>query len=939
MIFGSPRLRRDLIVRVQQTSRETSVIVKDPASRKFFRMGEAEQFIAEQLDGKTPLEVIRQRVEVRFGGELPMEMLNGFLQNLNKYGFLETEGTPGSKPYREPPRFRGSALYCRFKVFDPSRILKRLVSRTGFFYTPYFGNFSAAAILAAAGVTITHWGEFREELPRLYTSWASIAAVIFLNFLVVGAHEFGHGLTCTRFGGEVHEMGCALIFLQPAFYCNVSDAWLFPEKSKRLWVGFAGPYFELFLWSLAVLTWRMTEPDTWISFVTLSVMATSGLKTLLNFNPLIKLDGYYLLSDYLELPNLRRRSFRYVGTLVEKLFGLEPDDEETLAPRERLIFSIYGTTALAGSFSILGFIILTAGGALVDGRSPTAVLVTLGLLGMRYRRRFRRMFGKASGSSGGFDDEDFTPARISATENHVVWNRETECAKSEGPLTQDKLLQMVYARHVRKLQANSSDTGGSFGRGGIETSHTVTVLDEPPAPTHGDAFTPETELSKPYQTSVPEYHEGARSPDRVVTTYEPQPKPPTNGHKAQTPISAVEQNVASQNGDHTKAPDPDSGQEKPAEEKKKKSRRWGRRIRKAVWVVAAAGAAFVLVRGHAELRVGGPFNVLPVENSDVRASVDGVVDKIYVHEGDYVHEGQPIARLTDIDTRAALEKTEAQLAESGAKLKMQVAGPTANEIEVAKANVTKAEDNLKYSQIRLSMVKKVFDENLISRKEYEDAAALESAARNDLAVAKDQLNLLLSGTRPEDIEATRAQIEQLKADQRHLGEQRRMLMVYSPSDGVVATPTLQLKQLTHQLVKKGDLIAKIFDLRTVTAQIAVDEKDIADVQVDQKVVLRARAYPDEIFYGRVNFVSTSLLGAAPGGASGGEAASLPLTSSSSSSTAKRTILITTQIDNHSLLLKPEMTGQAKILCGRRSAMDLVTRRLAHTIKVEFWSWL
>ena len=961
-----PRLRKDLIVCTQQTAHETSVIVKDPISRKFFRMGEVEQFIAEQLDGKTPLEAIRQSVEVRFGGELPMETLNGFLQNLNKYGFLEGEDGTGSKPYREPPRFRGSALYCRFKVFDPCQILKRLVSRTGFFYTPYFCVLSAATILAAAGVTITHWSEFREELPRLYTSWASIAAVIFLNFLVVGAHEFGHGLTCTRFGGEVHEMGCALIFLQPAFYCNVSDAWLFPEKSKRLWVGFAGPYFELFLWSLSVLTWWMTEPDTWINFVTLSVMATSGLKTLLNFNPLIKLDGYYLLSDYLELPNLRRRSFRYVGSLVEKLFGLGPDDEENLGPRERFVFSIYGTTALAGSFSILGFIILTAGGALVDGRSPTAVFVTLGLLGMRYRRRFRRMFGKASGSSGGgFDDEDFdspeddivseqpppagtsvtarAPDRITAPkmepEKHVVWNKEIESAKSEGPVTRDKLLQMVYARHLRKLQANSSAAEGSVGSGSIETSHTVTVLDEPPAPSNGHAVVTKPGPAKPYQASVPQFDESVPSSDKAYTTHAPKPEPPANGHKAQTPpISTVERDVAPQNGHHTKAPEPDSGVEKPAEEKKKKSRRWGRRVRKAVWVAAVAGAAFALVRGHAELRVGGPFNVLPVENSDVRASVDGVIDKIYVHEGDYVHEAQPIARLTDIDTRAALEKTEAQLAEAGAKLKMQVAGPTANEIEVAKANVTKAEDNLKYSQIRLSMVKKVFDENLISRKEYEDAAALESAARNDLAVARDQLNLLLSGTRPEDIEATRAQIEQFKADQRHLGEQRRMLMVYSPSEGVVATPTLQLKQLTHQLVKKGDLIAKIFDLRTVTAQIAIDEKDIADVQVGQRVLLRARAFPNEEFYGKVNFVSTSLLGTAPAGATG-EAASLPLPSSSSSSAAKRTILITTQIDNHSLLLKPEMTGQAKILCGRRRALDLVTRRLAHTIKVEFWSWL
>jgi multidrug efflux pump subunit AcrA (membrane-fusion protein) len=144
--------------------------------------------------------------------------------------------------------------------------------------------------------------------------------------------------------------------------------------------------------------------------------------------------------------------------------------------------------------------------------------------------------------------------------------------------------------------------------------------------------------------------------------------------------------------------------------------------------------------------------------------------------------------------------------------------------------------------------------------------------------------------------------------------------------------------LTHQLVKKGDLIAKVFDLRTVTAQIAVDEKDIADVRVNQKVVLRARAYPDEIFYGTVNFVSTSVQGTTPNTGAAGEASLLPAASSSSSSSAKKTILITTQINNHSLLLKPEMSGEAKILCGQWRALDLVKRRLAHAVKVEFWSW-
>src|SRR5216684_4807130 len=822
-----PKLRSDLIVRALQTDRGTSVVIKDPVSRKFFRLGEAEHFIARQLDGETPLETVRQRAEANFGAVLPIETLNAFLQNLKKNGVLETT-EPGEKSaYREPPRFRGGPLYCRFKVFDPCRLLQCMVPWTRFFYSPFFVVLSAAAILAAAGVTITSWGDFRQELPRLYGSWYTIAGVLALNFLVVGAHEFGHGLTCTRFGGEVHEMGCALVFLQPAFYCNVSDAWLFPEKSKRLWVGIAGPYVELFLWSLAVLAWRVTEPYTWINFITLSVMATSGVKTLLNFNPLIKLDGYYLLSDYLEIPNMRRRSFRYVGSLVEKLFGLESlEEKEVLPRRERVIFSIYGTLALAGSFSILAFIFLSAGGALIDGRSPTAVLATLGFLGMRYRRRFRRMFGKPSGGSDPFDDEDFdtpekatdldepneskesddfarsngasstlqaaTPRKVDKVEieTPVMVNRFAQpavpengnprktltgkaeferLAKSEessptdpaqAGVTSDQLLAMMYGRRIQNILGRSSDASSSFGHNEkIEPPRAGAVLDETAAPQATEQYVKSAASGFP-QAALPANGNGVAVAHKAVPVHEP--AAPKNSSKAETAEAphSLERAEAPANGDPSETPDAANRSDKPADEKKKKSRRWGRRVRRTVWLVLAAGGFVALVRGHAELRIAGPFNVLPIENSDVRAAVDGVVDTIYVREGDYVHEGQPVARLIDIDTRAALEKTQAQLAEANAKLRMQVAGPTANEIDVAKATVTKADDNLKYAQIRLAMAKKVFDENLLSRKEYEDVAALESAARNDLALAKDQLKLLVSGTRPEDIEATRAQIEQ-----------------------------------------------------------------------------------------------------------------------------------------------------------------------------------
>src|SRR5207245_2999095 len=103
-------------------------------------------------------------------------------------------------------------------------------------------------------------------------------------YTVSAAHEFAHGFTCKRFGGHVHEMGFMLIYLQPAFYCNVSDAWLFAEKSKRLWVTISGPYLESFLWAMAVIVWRVTDAGTWPSAVALGVVAAAALRQVINLD-------------------------------------------------------------------------------------------------------------------------------------------------------------------------------------------------------------------------------------------------------------------------------------------------------------------------------------------------------------------------------------------------------------------------------------------------------------------------------------------------------------------------------------------------------------------------------------------------------------------------------------------------------------------------------
>lgn len=786
MMSSTPRLRSDLTVREYRTAAGLICVIKDPISGEFFRLREAEQFIAQQFDGETPLDVIRQRAEEKFGATVPAETLDAFVRKLDQTGLLQGTTTRVQSDRRQ--RVRGGLLYLRFKVFDPARFFDRLSPYTRLCFTPAFVVASATIIAAAALVFLTNWSDYVRDLDRLYRL-STIPLFLLLTFLVVSAHEVAHGLTCRHFGGEVRDVGFMLIYFQPALYCNVSDAWLFPEKRKRLWVGFAGPYFELFLWALATLTWRITDVETWVNHLALIVMTGSGLKTLLNFNPLIKLDGYYLLSDFLEMPNLRRKSFRYVGNLLERLFGAGPSVAIALSRRERRIYLLYGLVATVGSFWLLGYVLVTAGGFLIDNGQQAAFLLFTGLMGMRVRIRFRRLFGRRSGGAGGSDDDD-----------------------------------------------------------------------------------------------------DVAMPSEIDTSPQPQ-RPP------------------------------------------KRSRR-RRAWKRVAWAIVAAGTLALLYYGRMELRVAGPFNIRPSVTGDIRAAVEGILEEIRVDEGDPVTAGDVVAVLSGRDLRAQLRKTEAEIREAGARLQKLTAGPTSYELEVAKTAVTKAEDRLKYAEGRRARLRQLFEANLRPRNEYQDAEEVATAAENELAEAASRLNLLMSGTRPEEIHATRAQIERLDAERRYIEEQLRLLSVVSPATGVVATPSRQLKEMRRTLVKKGDLILQVYGFETVTAQIPVSEKEIGEIRLGQRVMLRARAYPDKDFYGTVTSIATS---AHAGSGSAGQTL-FGAGVSPGADGANKTILVTTQIENPDMLLKPEMTGQAKIFCGERRILDLIGRRLARTIKVEFWSW-
>jgi multidrug efflux pump subunit AcrA (membrane-fusion protein) len=382
-----PTRRSELVIR--PLGDQGPYVVKDPGTGAYYHLGEEEHFLLTQLDGQRDADTIRTAFTERFGQSLSDEDLQEFLDMAKERRLLqgEEQAERGKRRDLDDPSdpmspggkapFGLRILYWRKKFFDPDRFFNWLAPKIWWCWTPAFLVISIASIGMAA---VLLWAN-RDGLAQSFINslrWETAILAWLVLLFVTMCHEFAHGLTCKHYGGEVHEIGFLLIFFMPCFYCNVSDAWLFKEKSKRLWVTLAGGYFELFLWALTVFIWRATVPDSLINYLAFIVMTACGVQTLFNFNPLLKLDGYYLLSDWLEVPNLQQRAGTYVkGRLRWLLWGAAPPEA---GERGRTLL-IYGLVSWLYSlaFLVLSLIFMTH---FFGAKLGVLGLVIVGFLGL-----------------------------------------------------------------------------------------------------------------------------------------------------------------------------------------------------------------------------------------------------------------------------------------------------------------------------------------------------------------------------------------------------------------------------------------------------------------------------------------------------------------------------------------------------------------------------
>lgn len=339
--------------------------------------------------------------------------------------------------------------------------------------------------------------------------------------------------------------------------------------------------------------------------------------------------------------------------------------------------------------------------------------------------------------------------------------------------------------------------------------------------------------------------------------------------------------------------------------------------RRGVWerrLLVLAILALIAVIPY-DYETAGSFELLPVRKVVVHPQTEGEVRAVLVAEGDWVGQGQVLATLANEQQKRDVAEYQSRVAEVEANLAKAVAGPTPEQVAVARQKLVLAKTRYEFSRQAADRYRELMRNKFVSQQGYDDKEAQAKSDFDAMLLASRNLDELVAWTRKEDIDVLRAQLEQEKAKLEYHRTQLAFTEIRAPWDGQVVSGTLMYAVGDH--LKPEDALLAIEDNRSLLVQVKVPETDIAIVPKVAQVRVRAWTLPEAVLEGRVTAVAPA----------------------ADAEQYWRVVRVLMEFDNGKLRLPSGLTGYAKITCKSMPLIQAFTRMLVRFVMVEVWAWL
>lgn len=359
-----PRLRGHVRIHRHVYREQVWYVVEDRVAGKYHRFNPASHRVISLMDGQRDMNQVWQRLTSELAEDTPgQDEIISLLGQLYGADLIQFDVNPDVAELFERRKKHArqqllgrylNPMSLRFPLVDPDTFLTWLNRWPHLFRGGWATVAWLLVMLPALVLVPMHWPDLTQNFTEQLLSFDNLLLMAVIFPVLKALHELGHGLVAKSRGGEVHDMGIMLLVLFPVPYVDASSSSAFVKKTERMLVGAAGMLVELFVAALAFYAWLLLEPGLTRSLAYNLIVMASVSTVLFNGNPLLRFDGYYVLADWIEVPNLGSRSTKYWQYLAERYLLDVPNSEPPpSSPGERRWFLFYAPAAFFYRMSVL----------------------------------------------------------------------------------------------------------------------------------------------------------------------------------------------------------------------------------------------------------------------------------------------------------------------------------------------------------------------------------------------------------------------------------------------------------------------------------------------------------------------------------------------------------------------------------------------------------